>query len=293
LFQSDITVDPSYSSFYDETSGTTENLCFVVKSNYITFDGANKNITFKNQTNYTGFIQNGLPSNNGYYGITVKNFNTKISGSSVNGNLYTNYDICGNDTKRSVEPDSAGWLIASYFGKNSKTRFTNDNSTYGWTRSFNPSIDVVSVQNIKNSVLINARYGGGICGSYFGYGNSYATIINCSNSGDLAENVNQYIGCGGICGAGVGSYGGTVKIYNCNNDGTIYTEGGGGICGSHVANNDSNSNDISNYNLSISMQNSYVQPSNSIELMRSCYKLNIENPLQIFSDDDYKGSNPL
>jgi hypothetical protein len=101
---------------------------------------------------------------------------------------------------------------------------------------------VVSVQNSKNYVFINARYGGGICGSYFGYGNSYATIINCSNSGDIADNVNQYIGCGGICGAGLGSYGGTVEIYNCNNDGIIYTEGGGGICGSHVANNDSSSN---------------------------------------------------
>ena len=254
LFQTDITIDPSNSSFYDSETGLTYNFNFIVKSSYITFEGSNKNITFKSQTNYTGFIQNGTANSNGYYGIKVKNFNTKISGSFVNGYLYSNYDICGNDTKRSVEPDSAGWLIASYFGKNSKTRFTNDKSSnVAWTtRSFNPSIDVVSVQNSKNYVFINARYGGGICGSYFGYGNSYATIINCSNSGDIADNVNQYIGCGGICGAGVGSYGGTVEIYNCNNDGIIYTEGGGGICGSHVANNDSSSNVLINSCYSVS-----------------------------------------
>ena len=233
LFKSDITVDSSGNSVvYDISNGviqSIENFSFTVKSSYITFDGANKNITFKNQTGYKGLIQNGDPSNNGYYGIIVKNFNTKFQSSLDSGFLYSNYD---NLTKRSVDPNAAGWLIGSYFGKNSKTRFDTD----GWNLDdFDLSTDVVSVRNIRNTAVVQSYYAGGICGSYFGSGNSYATIISCSNSGDLANTSNNYYGCGGICGAGVGSYGGTVKIYNCNNDGNIYTFNGGGICGSKVA----------------------------------------------------------
>jgi hypothetical protein len=236
LFQTDITIDTANSSFYDSETGLTYNFNFIVKSSYITFEGSNKNITFKSQTNYTGFIQNGTANSNGYYGIKVKNFNTKISGSFVNGYLYSNYDICGNDTKRSVEPDSAGWLIASYFGKNSRNYFKDINPN----GVFNKSKDVVSVQNIRNTGIIANHYTGGICGTYFGSGNCYATIINCSNSGSISNVSNSHTGCGGICATGVGAYGGEVRILNCKNDGEIYSHYGGGICGSKVADGSGN-----------------------------------------------------
>jgi hypothetical protein len=287
LFKSDITVDASNSSaYFDNATGKRENLCFSVKSSYITFDGQNKNITFKNQTEYGGFIKNGskyvdeVDNGNGYYGIIVKNFNTKMNSSIDAGFLYTNYE---NVTLRSVEPDSAGWLIGSYFGKNSKTRFEEDvaNTQLGVEYdTFDKSKDVVSVQTCTNSGVIYTLYAGGICGSYFGSGNSYATIIGCSNSGDLANNLNQYQGCGGICGSGVGSYGGEVKIYNCSNDGTIFTFNGGGICGSKVADGSGNVLISSCYSVSdINGQNAggicgqSVGCGNSTVTIQNCYSI--------------------
>lgn len=239
LFQTDITIDPSNSSYYDSETGLTDNFNFILKSSYITFEGSNKNITFKNQTNYKGFIQNGTANSSGYYGVKVKNFNTILNNTGVFGGnnlLYSNYDICGNDTKRSVEPDSAGWLIASYFGKNSRNYFKFINPT----GVFNKSKDVISVQNIKNTGIISGHYTGGICGTYFGSGDCYATIINCSNSGTISNVSNYHTGCGGICATGVGAYGGEVRILNCRNDGEIYTNYGGGICGSKVADGSGN-----------------------------------------------------
>ena len=198
---------------------SNSNSCnFIVKSNYITFDGSYNNtvdgsynkITFNSISNYKGFIQNGsIDSSSGYYGIKVQNFITDTSGTST---LYSN--------NLSTNPHADGWLVGSYFGKNSKT-----------VEGFNKTrvADAVSIQNITNIAPITSNYAGGICGSNFGY-NSYATISNCSNVGDISGNY-----AGGICGSRVASNGGEVTITKTFNIADIRGQDSGGLCGTSSA----------------------------------------------------------
>ena len=61
----------------------TDNKYFEIGSGNITIDGNFKNVTITNVSNYPGLIRNGTSGINGKHDITIKNINTRISGSST------------------------------------------------------------------------------------------------------------------------------------------------------------------------------------------------------------------
>ena len=106
-------------------------LWFDIGSEYITIDGKSNNVTITDVTGYLGLIQNGTSANNGNgkRNITVKNINTRISGSSTLAR-------------------EGGWICQSYFGKGAL-----DNK----------------IENCSNKGAVSHIDAGGICGFSAGY----------------------------------------------------------------------------------------------------------------------------
>ena len=229
------------SLFSNITVSSTQGLngYFITGSNYITYDGTSKTVTISGLTGYTGFIQNGTSTTDGYHTVTVQNIKSALASAST---LTT-----------------SGWICQSYFGKNIKN-----------ISGYNAGTNLITVTNCSNSATVGSS-NGGICGQYFGY-NADATITNCFNTGvatggscggivssDLANTggivtiTNCYntgnVGAnsGGICSIRAGSANGKVTISNCYNTGAIGGNGGGGgIAGSQLGYNTNNICSISN-----------------------------------------------
>jgi hypothetical protein len=160
---------------------------FICGSSFLTFDGLNKIITISGVTNYPGLIRNGTGGTNGFHTITVQNFSLNSTGTTLAG----------------------GYLCQNYFGRNTKN-----------IPEFNPSTNLILINNCSNSGVVNSVNSGGVCGQYFG-SNSVASITNCYNTGTLS------LQTGGICGAFCCSTDGTVSITSCYNTGNVIAYCGG------------------------------------------------------------------
>jgi hypothetical protein len=188
---------------------------FITGSSYITYDGTGKTVTIDSISNYTGLIQNGSNSSNGYSNVTVQNINTKISGSST---LIS----------------AGGWICQSYFGRGVNNvliyNCSNNcpiNTTYssGICGGFAGQFGNISIINCLNTGSISSDYNGGICGYHAGQ-NGNVSIKNCFNTGIIS---NRY--SGGICASYAGHDNGKISINNCYNNGVINGNFSGGICG--------------------------------------------------------------
>jgi hypothetical protein len=178
---------------------------FITGSNYITYDGSTSNykVTISGLTSYTGLIQNGTSTSDGYHTITVKNIKSAASSSTLL--IYS------------------AWICQSYFGKNIKNAV-----------GYNAVTNLITINNCSNSGTISTSFIGFICGRYFGY-NADATITNCFNTGTNSSASNT----GGIVGANLADSLGTVTISNCYSTSLIGSNGGG-IVGIQAASNNGN-----------------------------------------------------
>ncbi len=181
-------------------TGTLQNKYFIIGSENIIFDGANKTVTISGFTNpnfYLGLLKNGDSGVVGKSNVTVKNLNVTNSGSILQSN--------------------GGWVIQQYFG--------------------NGAIDnIIEYCNSDSTCQIGtgARNGcGGICGRVGGrFGLSvgigeFSTILirNCISAGSILGTVS-----GGIVGSNSGN-GGSCTIKNCISFGNIGNSYSGGIVG--------------------------------------------------------------
>ncbi len=195
-------------SFLGNATFTSTSEYFICGSSNITYDGGLKTMTFSSLILYSGLIQNGTSSSNGYNNITIQNFVLFSSGSSLSTN--------------------GGWLCQSYFNKGSTGSVITNNYSIGNIPSGSGGI-VGGYSGINSgSYTINKCYslgnmqGGGITGFYTANNAGNVTITNCYTNGTI-------LGGGGIIGDSSGTSG-VVSISNCYSLGQI--SGGGGIVGS-------------------------------------------------------------
>ena len=197
------------------SSGT--NVYFVAGSEYITFDGNNKNVTINGINGFFGLVQNGTIRLPGKSHITVKNIGVNVL------NL-------------SGLADYSGWVCQTYFAHiasncaviNCYSSGPISGSGSGGIIGDNAGSEggTVTVTNCYSSGPISGNYSGGIVGAIA----INVTVTNCYSSGQISGDYS-----GGIVGdiAGLGS--GTVTVTNCYSSGPISATAGG-IVGSIVSN---------------------------------------------------------
>lgn len=189
---------------------------FIIGSDYINIDGANKVVTINGITDYPGLIKNGTFYINGFTNITIKNIGVVTSNSAT---------LVG----------SGGWIAQSYFGRGISSGTITVTNTYS-----------------TGAISIN---GGGIYGARTGYSATGGTIlttysystgnINESGGGVYGDETGLFssatisatytystgsigVFCGGIYGANTGySSSATISATNCYSTGTIGQSGGG------------------------------------------------------------------
>ena len=181
-FYSNITIS-------DLTVGTGTNGYFIVGSSYITFNGNSNTILVDNVSLYTGLIQNGTVSTNGFHTLTLTNINTNAN--------------------TSVLELGGGWLCQTWFG-------ANINSISG----FNATTNRIFISYCTNSAIVNGINGGGL-GGRFCFANSTTSISYCSNSGQVNSQGGGLFGAQ-ICRSG----GGLVEFFYCSNSGLLLGSGG-------------------------------------------------------------------
>ena len=207
--------NPVLVTFDDDISFNSASKYFIIGSEYITIDGNNKNVTINDITCYSGLVQNGTQSTNGYSNVTVQNINV--------------------DSDSSTLADSMGWIGHSYFGKSSSDVIVNNCSSSGCISGQGASgicglglsrNGTSTISNCYSSGCICGPDAGGICGPDAGSNNGIVTVSNCYSSGAISGN-----NSGGICGSYAGSYGGTTIVSKCSSSGAISGNNASGICG--------------------------------------------------------------
>jgi hypothetical protein len=194
---------------------------FIAGSSYVTFDGSGNTINISIIPSYSGLIQNGTSTANGFANVVVQNFTTAISVSTL--------------------ATEAGWLCQSYFGKGvtgnqitgcTNTGAVNANYAGGIVGAFaGSSGGLLNITNCSNIGSASSSFTGGIAGYRFGYNTSNTCAISgCYSTGAISGS-----NAGGIVGADVGYndnalYTPVVNITNSYSLGTIATTCGG-ICG--------------------------------------------------------------
>ena len=218
------TTDITFSNTIGSTSGY-----FIIGSDYITINGANKVVTINGITDYPGLIQNGTSiSTSSKTNITIQNIGVVISN---NATLASN----------------GGWIAQRYFGKGISSgtiTVTNSYSTgsigqlgggiYGEFAGRLSSGGNISATNCYSTGAIGIR-SGGIYGAGAGYSATGGSIsaTNCYSTGTIGQDG------GGIYGYGTRySATGSISATNCYSTGAINTDGGG-IYGSYAGFNSS------------------------------------------------------
>ncbi len=235
--------------FITDITLTTSDSYFICGTSYLQFgkttlnsDGTRPKITIDGVTDYLGLIENGNDGLNGQSYINIDNIEV----------LATN-----GSTLKSTNPDWAGWIGQSYYGKGANNNNIRNCSTdgdipiycgglvgavcgsdsgaeltitgcysTGAIGSNAGGIIAISGGAYSGSVIIDSCWssgdidtgGGGITGN----GTQFVTITNCYSTGIIGQLA------GGICGSGAGRSGGsTVTVSNCYSTGSIGEQGGG------------------------------------------------------------------
>lgn len=202
---------------------------FIIKGDYVTFQGNNYTITLSGVTNYSGLFNNGGPSVNGFNHLSIQNL----------GVLAVNSTTIG---------PRQGWIGQPYFSKNATNNLiSNCYSTGSISSEGGGILGSNSSGTVINCYSTGTIQGGGIFGAYALYG----TAINCYSTGSIGDfgggifgiyasnstATNCYsTGSIGAFGGGIFSYftstSTATKCYSTGNIGQI----GGGIFGSYTSN---------------------------------------------------------
>jgi len=183
--------------FTTDITTTTDTSKFSVGTNYITFDGANKN--FNINATITGI--NAIFNSNGASYITVKNVIFRGTGTFV-GPCFGSFGSFGSQCS----------ILNCINYKNGISLFSNNAGSYGGN---------LFVSGFINYAVLTGTMFGNDMASYGGF----VTIENCSN-----QNTSP-IASGGICGTQAGVSGGSVIIRNCFSNCALTNSSSAGIAG--------------------------------------------------------------
>jgi hypothetical protein len=183
---------------------TGPNRYFIIESEYVNFDGANKNVTIKDINNYNGLFNNGDASNNGFSNVNITNINIKADNSTLT--------------------NSSGWVVQQNFAKAATNVVIDNCSSNGdLTNLNNAGIagDNLAINGgeviVRNCHTTGIIYGAshGLISNNCGR-NGYVLIENCYTTGNILSSFSA-----GLVGDLCASNNGTVKINNCFTTGNI------------------------------------------------------------------------
>ena len=201
-------------------------------------------IQINNVPSFPGFFENGTSSTTGKNNITIQNFITDSSNStllSVSGGARGGW-LCSSSFSRSASNNT----IQNCSNRSNIIGFNNGRSVGGICGAYlgadNGSVQIINCSNSGN-INITALYGGGICGFSPAIRNGSVQIINCSNTGPINAQIS-----GGICGGSAAQVSGNVIFTNCSNTGNISGNQAGGICGAYAGYNNGSVQIIKCYN---------------------------------------------
>jgi hypothetical protein len=183
---------------------TGPNRYFIIGSDYVNFDGADKNVTIKDINNYPGLFNNGDSSNNGFSNVNITNVNVKADNSTL--------------------IDGSGWVVQQNFAKAATNVVIDNCSSNGNLTNFaNAGIAGSNLAINGGEVIVrNCHASGNIYAASHGLisndcgNNGYVLIENCYTTGNILSQNSA-----GLVGQICASNNGTVKINNCFTTGNI------------------------------------------------------------------------
>jgi hypothetical protein len=194
---------------------------FIIKGDYITFQGNNYTITISGVPNYLGLINNGGPTVNGFNNLSIQNLGV----------------LAVNSTTIEV---GQGWIGQRYFSKNATNNLvSNCYSTGSIPREGGGILGSNSSGTAIKCYSTGIIQGGGIFGSFASFG----TATNCYSTGSIDQfgggifSIYTSFGTATNCYStgSIGMYGGGIFSYytsnstatNCYSTGSIGMFGGG------------------------------------------------------------------
>ncbi len=170
---------------------------------------------------YSGLIQNGTSTTNGFEKIKIFNIGVETASSSLTS--------------------SDGWICQQYFSKGVLSNYNFIINCYSTGNINTQCGGIVGANCIDNNGILNiiscysegeisSGSSGGICGAFSQVsGSGILNIEKCYSKGNIVGSFT-----GGICGRYAGYNGNTVNVSNCYSTGTLSGASSGGIFGANA-----------------------------------------------------------